>query len=79
MDKLKRYIINVLIAIDQLFATVFLFQDPDETISSFLGKHRANSKVVNFFARTVDFLFFWERNHTIKSVEWDEGKDDVFR
>lgn len=73
---MKKYIINNLIAIDQLVNTICL-GDPDETISSRLGKARHNSKVALFFARIVDALFFWQKNHTKSSIEVDEGKDEL--
>ena len=76
MNKLGKYIINVLIAIDQLTNTLCL-GDPDETISSRLGKARATSKTAEFFAKIVDALFFWEPKHTVKSIEPDEGKNEV--
>lgn len=69
-----RYLLNILIAIDQLLNTL-AGGDPDETISSRVGKRRdANER---FWAGIIDRLFFWQRNHTTKSIEPDEGKDAV--
>ena len=73
MKKLRRYIWNILIAIDQLFNTIF-GGDPDETISSRLGKHRN----ANWFTRLLSrFLDLFQSKHVEKSIELDEGKDEV--
>jgi hypothetical protein len=70
----KRYFLNILIAIDQFINTI-VGGDPDETISSRVGKRRDNREV--FWAKVVDKIFFWQENHTIESIEVDEGKDGV--
>lgn len=66
------YIKNVLIAIDQLLNAV-TGGDPDETISSRVGKRRDAAE--RFFAAVIDKLFFWQKDHTKESIEPDEGKD----
>jgi hypothetical protein len=68
-----RYIFNILIAIDQLFNAI-LFGDPDETISSRIGKKiRAGTK--NKFLIVVAKILDWiDPNHVIKTIEDDEGK-----
>lgn len=71
---MKRYFLNILIAIDQFINTI-VGGDPDETISSRVGKRRDNREV--FWAKVVDKIFFWQENHTIESIEVDEGKDGV--
>lgn len=51
MKPMRQYFFNILIALDQLANTLF-FGDPDETISSRLGREYPNSilrKVVDFF------------------------------
>lgn len=65
----KKYAINVLIAIDQLFNALF-YGDPDETISSRLGKNYKDSWMKKF----VDWLFKWQKKpqgHSEASIEWD--------
>ena len=69
---MKRYLLNNLIALDQLVNAVF-GGDPDETISSRIGKRRDGPE--RFWAKMVDRIFFWQKDHTRKSVEADEGKD----
>jgi hypothetical protein len=75
---LAKWILNILISIDQLVNTIF-GGDPDITISSRLGSNYPNSVLAKF----VDLLFFWQsRNKTIKShvinaIEHDESGNDA--
>ncbi|SNZ20959.1 hypothetical protein [Cohaesibacter gelatinilyticus] len=81
---IRRYILNILIAIDQLFSAI-AFGDPDETISSRLGKSQRGDhgpfwKHVWWPVRlTVDGLFYLvgEPNHCIRSIEKDEGQNAI--
>jgi hypothetical protein len=75
-NMLKRYILNILIAADQ-FVNTLAGGDPDETISSRVGKREDGNE--RFWAKAIDHLFFWDKNHTAKSVETDEGKDAVIK
>jgi len=70
--RVKRYFWNLLIAIDQCF-NALTGGDPDETISSRVGKNKDKSKLSRFLSGFLD-LFEW--NHTEKSIEKDEGKDE---
>ena len=76
LNGVGKYIVNILITIDQLFNGLFL-GDPDETISSRLGKMiRSNEQF--FFTRLVaDFLSGLDPNHCEKSIEEDEGDNAV--
>ena len=74
---LSRYSWNLLIAIDQLINTVF-GGDPDETISSRMGKwaragkhKKGDRKITYAIANFVVELF--EKDHFAKSIEEDEG------
>jgi hypothetical protein len=78
---MKKYFWNLLIAFDQFVNTV-CGGDPDETISSRLGKwHRAGKDssgvrhVVYKVANVVVELF--QKDHFKKSIEEDEGKNDT--
>lgn len=72
MNKLKKYFWNILISIDQFVNTVF-GGDPDETISSRLGKDRNK----NWFTTKLSaFLDLFESDHVEKSIEEDEGDDN---
>ena len=76
MSKLKRYIWNNLLAIDQL-ANALLGGDPDETISSRAGKRlMENDRIAIVLCW---FLDFFESDHCHKAIETDEGGDAVFR
>lgn len=77
--KICNYVWNILISIDQLANTIF-GGDPDETISSRLGKwsrdgrHRTGvRKPIWKVANIVVELF--ERDHFKKSIEEDEGSN----
>jgi hypothetical protein len=69
---MKRYIWNVLIAFDQFCNAVLFFGDPDETISSRMGKHLAKHDCP-FCNLMCKFLNLFEKDHCIKSIEFDEG------
>jgi hypothetical protein len=73
---MKRYLLNILISIDQFVNTV-CGGSPDETISSRVGKREDGNE--RFWAKAIDKLFFWDKNHTTKSIEPDEGKDAVLK
>lgn len=51
--------------------------DGRETISSRIGKHK-DSRGVKIFAEFVDFLFFWDKEHTDHHQDPDvgDGSDD---
>ena len=76
-----KWLLNILISIDQLGNTI-TGGDPDETISSRLGKmkvkhggripwYRPLSKVVDWGLDKID------PNHSIDAIEADEGKNTI--
>ena len=78
---IKKYVLNVMISVDQLGNAV-IGGDPDETISSVLGKLKQAgngsiswahpvSKLVDFFLEKID------KNHSTDAIEKDEGKNDL--
>ena len=68
---IKRYILNVLIALDQL-ANAVLRGDPDETLSSAAGKARnAGVRWGCILCRVLDWI---DPDHCDKSIERDEGR-----
>lgn len=69
---IKRYLVNLLIALDQA-VNALTGGDPDETISSRFGKRSSS----NLIRRAIDRFFFWQPDHTKNSIEPDEGKDSV--
>ncbi|MBP0725523.1 hypothetical protein J5Y03_10020 [Bacillus sp. RG28] len=68
---MKRYIWNILISIDQFFNTV-LGGNPDETMSSRMGKHLAKHDCP-FCNIICKFLNLFEKDHCVKSIEKDRG------
>lgn len=67
---MRRYLWNVLIAVDQL-GNALAAGDPDETISSRAGKaQRAGRRWGCILCRMLDWF---ERDHCAKSMETDEG------
>jgi hypothetical protein len=61
-----KYILNLLLSLDQ-FINVLFCGDPDETISSRVGKRHA------ILAKIVDTIFFFDKRHSYNSREIDEG------
>lgn len=72
---MKKYIWNILISIDQFFNALFL-GDPDETISSRLGKRR-NHWLAKLICPILNWLDPRGGDHCKKSIETDEGKDEI--
>lgn len=70
---MRRYLFNILISLDQ-FGNVLIGGDPDETISSRAakGQHKWYWRYLGYF------LEFFDPGHLEKSLEADEGKDQVF-
>lgn len=70
---MKRYFWNVIISLDQL-ANTLLAGDPDETMSSRMGKHlsKHDCPFCNFVCKLLNLI---QKDHCIKSIEADEGKD----
>lgn len=72
---LARWFWNVLIALDQL-ANALIGGDPDETISSRLGKcSRAGCRACRIACRLLSLFDPRPGDHCIASLEDDEGKD----
>lgn len=67
MITMKRYIWNLLIAIDQL-GNAILAGNPDETISSRMGKRvvKKNCKACKMICSLLNLI---DENHCIKSIE----------
>ncbi len=73
MKWLGAYLWNLLIAVDQLLNTL-AFGDPDETLSSRMGKRVHRCKLCRAACR---LLHRFDPNHCEKAVEHDEGKDEI--
>jgi len=69
-ESLQKYFWNLLISIDQWFNTLFA-GNPDETISSRMGKQVRDGKCIGCYwiCRLIHFI---DPNHCTKSIEDDE-------
>jgi hypothetical protein len=65
---MKRWLLNVLVALSQL-ANAIALGDPDETLSSRVGKRHA------WAARIIDRVFWFDPRHCARVSETDEGAD----
>jgi len=69
---MSKYIRNILISLDQLANTI-LGGDPDETISSRVGKNYHGSKIEELIN------YFFGPNHCENAEEKDEGNDAIIK
>ena len=74
-----KWLLNILISIDQLGNTI-AGGDPDETISSRLGKLKLRYDGRIPWKRPLSRIIDWgldkiDPNHSIDAIEHDEGKD----
>lgn len=73
MTLLKAYLWNLLVAVDQLLNTL-AFGDPDETLSSRLGKASGRCVLCRAICRLLSRI---DARHCEKSIELDEGKNGI--
>lgn len=74
MNIVKKYIWNMLIALDQM-GNALTGGDPDETISSRSAKGMMNgSRMGRLMCR---FLDIFDKGHCPKAIEPDEGKNEL--
>jgi hypothetical protein len=66
---MKRYLFNLLIALDQ-FGNTLMGGYPDETISSRAGKLAKRNRTAYWLCRALHLL---DPNHCRKAIELDEG------
>ena len=59
---MKTYLLNILVAIDQL-GTTLVGGWPDETLSSYAWRLEMQGKPFGFMRRVIDALFFWQEDH----------------
>jgi len=77
MAKLKRYFWNVLLGLDQ-FLSVLTGGDPDETVSSRVGKAAAAGSLIGqMLEQCLDAVF--GAGHCRESIEDDEGSEKLTR
>lgn len=73
MRTIRQYIINVCTAFDQLINAILL-GDPDETISSRMGKFKDTVPPYAWLCWLLDLI---DPGHCDKAVEGDEGDDQI--
>ena len=78
---MKKYLINLCIGFDQL-CNAIICGDPDETISSRIGKiKRSYDGVIPWYRPMLKIIEYSldkiDPNHSIKAIEEDEGKDSI--
>ena len=65
---MKRYLLNALIAIDQLLNVLIALGEPDETLSSVAWRMERDGKPWGRIMRPViDTLFWWDPQHCFTS------------
>ncbi len=80
-DTMGKWLLNVLISIDQ-FGNTIMGGDPDETVSSRLGKmklkyggqipwHHPLARLTDIILDKID------SNHSVDAIEPDEGKEGI--
>ena len=75
--KLSRYFWNILIWLDQ-GANTLIGGDPDETLSSRMGKHIQKNRCL-LCKWICKILHMIDPNHCAKSIEADEGANEVIK
>lgn len=80
---IKKYFVNIAIALDQTLNAV-LGGDPDETISSRLGKCKQKGnkfciKVCAILTKIWKKFGSKQKGHCIEAIEADEGKDEIVK
>lgn len=81
MNRLGKYIMNILISLDQLGNSILL-GDPDETISSRIGRIKQKWGGQVPWRRPVTRVTDWvleriDPGHSLDAIEPDEGSDGL--
>ena len=74
--KIKQYLINILISLDQFLNVLFLGQ-PDETISSRAWRCKDSSSFWKFMRKLIDMLFFWQKDHCYNSFIYEIERNKI--
>lgn len=75
-DKIKKYLWNNLLAFDRL-VNAMLGGDPEETLSSRMGKRVEKGNCPLCYWICTHFLHRIDPNHCQKSIDRDEGEDEI--
>lgn len=77
---MKRRILNLLIAVDQLVWVLLTFGNgmPDETISAALWRMESQGKLAGrLFRPLVDALFWFDKNHCMNAWRAERSKQQL--
>jgi len=77
MNKFFKYFYNIFVSIDQL-ANTLLAGDPDETISSRIGKALKEGSTNKILINISNLLSRIQPDHCKYSIEEDEGGDQIW-
>lgn len=73
---MRAYLLNVLIAFDQLL-NALIGGWPDETMSAWAYRVRRDGKPWGFMADVIDALFFWQPDHCMQSYLTEKLKKQL--
>lgn len=70
----KSYILKLLIVIDAFFNVLIFNGSEDHTISGRVGHkaHTTKKRRWLILEKIINTIFFFDKNHCYKSIEWDE-------
>jgi ABC-type glycerol-3-phosphate transport system substrate-binding protein len=61
---MKTYLLNILIALDQVLTTL-VGGYPDETLSSYAHRLYWSGKTFGFMRNVINAIFFWQKDHCL--------------
>lgn len=76
-NKIKRYVLNSLVLLDEAVNSMLLFGSPDETISSRAAKARNKDKA--WGCVLCKFLDYLQKDHCKNSLEPYAGGDAIIK
>lgn len=76
MAKLKTYIFNILVSLDQLLNTV-LGGWADETLSSRAHRAYLKNKPLKFFRYIINGIFWWQADHCLQAYQYEKSRQDM--
>ena len=72
---MSNYLLNVLIAIDQLLNVVICLGDPDETMSSVCWRMERDGHFWGFMRPVIDWMFSpWMNNHCQRAFDFEQKR-----
>lgn len=70
MKPFIRWIVNVLVGLDQL-GTAIVGGYPDETLSSYAHRLYMQGKPMGWTRYVINWLFFWQDDHCYEAYLWE--------